>query len=378
MNRRELIAGASAAAAAAAALNSTAAFAGTGMASNAYIGDMPGFRAGEVRTARHLTSYIEAGPVSGPLMIFVHGHPELAITWKWQMAHFARKGWRCIAPDMRGYGGSSVPTTPSAYTVREISTDMVELHDAVGGTPAVWVGHDWGAPIVWAMASNHPTRCRGIVNMSIPYLARGFALPHLVATVDRNLYPIDRYPVGQWDYWLYYREQFGLAQRDFEANATDTIAALFRSGDPKAIDAPAFTANLREKGGWFGQAHRAPSMSPDPQLLTPQELKIYASAFEKTGFAAANAWYLNDAANIAFAGEAANFGRLDMPVLYVHCENDAVCETFRNHKISDPMRSDCTDLCEVKVASGHFPMLERRDEVNSAMSNWLTVKKLAA
>ena len=61
----------------------------------------------------------------------------------------------------------------------------------------VWLGHDWGALIVWAMASNHPKRCQGIVNMSIPYLARSFALPHLVATVDRKLYPIDQYPVGQ-------------------------------------------------------------------------------------------------------------------------------------------------------------------------------------
>lgn len=374
MNRREVIAGA----VIATALGSTAAVAGTGVSSNAYIADMPGFRAGEVRTQRHFTSYIEAGPISGPLMIFVHGHPELAITWKWQMAHFAQKGWRCVAPDMRGYGGSSVPTAPSAYTVREISTDMAELHDALGGTPAVWVGHDWGAPIVWAMASNHPKRCRAIVNMSIPYLARGFALPHLVATVDRKLYPIEQYPVGQWDYWLYYREQFAMAQLDFEANATDTIAALFRSGDPKAIEAPAFTATVREKGGWFGQAHRAPSMSPDPRLLTPRELRTYASAFEKTGFGAANAWYLNDAANIAFAGEAANFGRLDMSVLYVHCEHDAVCETFRNRKIADPMRSDCKDLSEVKIASGHFPMLERRDEVNRAMTTWLSAKRLVA
>ena len=126
------------------------------------------FRTGEVRTERHRTAYLECGPVSGPPMIFLHGFPELAIVWKAQMTYFAAKGWRCVAPDMRGYGGSSAPTHVADYTVGEISTDMVELHQALGARPAVWVGHDWGAPIAWAMASNHPERCRGVVGLSVP------------------------------------------------------------------------------------------------------------------------------------------------------------------------------------------------------------------
>lgn len=63
------------------------------------------------------------------------------------MAHFAREGWRCVTPDKGNYSGSSVPTSSSAYTVRKILADMAELHDALGGAPAIWIGHDWTAAI---------------------------------------------------------------------------------------------------------------------------------------------------------------------------------------------------------------------------------------
>ena len=101
-----------------------------------------------IETARHRTAWIEAGSQSGPLMIFLHGWPELGLVWRRQIEHFADRGWRCIAPDMRGYGGSSRPDSTAAYSVREFVTDMAELHEALGGAPAVWIGHDWGSAVV--------------------------------------------------------------------------------------------------------------------------------------------------------------------------------------------------------------------------------------
>ena len=111
---------------------------------------------------------------------------------------------------------------------------MLELHDALGTAPAVWVGHDWGSPVVWAMASHHAGRCLGAINLCVPYLARGFALATLLPLVDRALYPAETYPVGQWDYWLFYREHFGRAAGDFEAHIAGTIAALYRASSPKS------------------------------------------------------------------------------------------------------------------------------------------------
>ncbi len=373
VKRRSFLLGAASFAGFALAGNAVLAASRLGGKSSNYIKNISGFSVGEVATSRHRTSYIEAGPRTGPLMIFVHGHPELGVMWRAQMEHFAAAGWRCVAPDMRGYGGSSVHAEASSYAVREIVTDMIELHDALDAKAAVWVGHDWGAPIAWAMASHHPERCRAVINMSVPYMARGFALPHLVALVDRDLYPVEKYPVGQWDYWLYYREQFETANRDFEINVPATIAALYRPGPPEAVGKPAFTATLSQDQGWFGPSHRAPAVAPDFGMIPKADYELFVSAFSETGFAGANAWYLNDAANIEYAAEARNFGRLDMPVLFFHGDFDVVCETV-NSRLADPMRDDCSDLSEVRIQGGHFFMLERKEDVNLAMQDWLSEK----
>ncbi|RYH13888.1 MAG: alpha/beta hydrolase, partial [Alphaproteobacteria bacterium] len=159
-------------------------------------------------------------------MIFIHGWPEIGLLWERQLNHFAALGWRCVAPDMRGYGGSSVPDDLASYAIREIVADMVELHEVLGPAPAVWIGHDWGAPIAWSMASHHPERCRAVIGLSVPYLARGFALPNLVPLVDRTVYPEADYPVGPWDYWLFYRERFEEAVRQFERDLPATFSVL--------------------------------------------------------------------------------------------------------------------------------------------------------
>ncbi|NEJ11105.1 alpha/beta fold hydrolase, partial [Rhizobium leguminosarum] len=102
---------------------------------------------------RHTTHYLESGPVGGPLIIFLHGFPSLSLIWRAQMDAFAADGWHCIAPDMRGYGGSSAPSNKDAYAMKEIVADMVELHDHLGGKPAIWVGHDWGSIVTGAVAT---------------------------------------------------------------------------------------------------------------------------------------------------------------------------------------------------------------------------------
>jgi len=147
------------------------------------------FRAGGCETPRHRTAWIEAGPLDGPLMIFVQGWPEIGIIWEHQLRYFAEAGWRCIAPDMRGYGRSSVPTRIRDYAVREITADLTELHDSLGGAPALWVAHDWGCAPVWSIGAHHPDRCRGIVAICVPYFAHGNTLDNVSATVNRDLYP---------------------------------------------------------------------------------------------------------------------------------------------------------------------------------------------
>jgi pimeloyl-ACP methyl ester carboxylesterase len=321
-------------------------------------------------TSRHRTAWIEAGSKNGPLMIFLHGWPELGLIWGRQIEHFADEGWRCIAPDMRGYGGSSRPDSIAAYTVRELVADMVELHDTLGGTPAVWIGHDWGSAVAWSMASHHAGRCRGVSNLCVPYFARGFALPNLVPLIDRDLYPEACFPVGQWDYWLFYHEHFAQASRAFEADIAATLALLYRIAPARKTGVPAFTADIRARGGWFASAERPPALPRDRVLLSQDDFNTLVTAFTATGFASADAWYMNDVANLAYAAEAPDFGRITNPALFIHATNDTVCDTTQS-RLAEPMREDCERLTEVAIGGGHEIMLEQPDAVNVAITNWL-------
>ena len=184
---------------------------------------------------RHTTHYWQAGAAGGPLMIFLHGWPETGSVWRAQIKAFASKGWHCIAPDMRGYGGSSVPTTPQAYALKEIVDDMVELHDHLDANPAIWVGHDLGSPVVGAIAAQHPMRSRGVVFISVPYAPQAFALPNLLPLIDRKLYPADQFPDGQWDYYRFYLTNFDQTVADFDADIPASLAAIYRSGNPNAV-----------------------------------------------------------------------------------------------------------------------------------------------
>lgn len=319
---------------------------------------------------RHTTSWIEAGPADGPLLIFLHGWPELSIVWRSQIEHFAIRGWRCAAPDMRGYGESSAPDRTSAYAVEEIVADMIELHDALGARAAVWVGHDWGSAIVWGIAAHHASRCRGVASLCIPYVPRGVALENLIPLVDRNVYPVERYPVGQWDYWLYYREHFEQAAIAFEADVSATFSVLYRAGPPVEPGEVAPAASIREKDGWFGNHKRAPALPRDESMLSKADFDLLVAAFRTKGFRGPNAWYLNDQVNVAYAAEAPAFGRLTLPVLFIHAARDTTCET-RQGRLANPMRESCLDLTEAVIDAGHELMLEQPQQVNVELEAWL-------
>ena len=186
------------------------------------------------RTDRHTTFYLADGPESGTPIVFVHGWPELSLSWRHQLPCFGALGFRAVAPDMRGYGRSTVHPRHEDYAVEHAVRDMLDLLDALGRDRAIWVGHDWGSPVVWSLASHHPDRCHGVANLCVPYFAQGFAPATLVPLVDRSVYPEAEYPVGQWDYQLFYEESFDRARAAFEADVRGTVKALFRKRQSRA------------------------------------------------------------------------------------------------------------------------------------------------
>ena len=325
------------------------------------------------KTPRHTTYYLACGPANGPLVIFVHGWPEMSISWRNQLSALGALGFRAVAPDMRGYGRSTVHGQHADYSMEQIVGDMRELLDHLRRDSAIWVGHDWGSPVVWSLASHHPETCPGLASLCVPYQPHGFSLANLIPLLDRKLYPEDKFPAGQWDYHLYYEEHFDKATAAFEANVLNTVKAMFRRGDPAAKGKPSMLSMIRRNGGWFGPAGQAPDLPLDRSVMSEQEMHQYAGALERNGFFGPDSWYMNADRNTEYATRSVGGGRLSMPVLFMHAAYDYVCETVGS-RLADPMREACTDLAEVTVNSGHWMAQEQPEVVNAALVKWLATR----
>ena len=109
---------------------------------------------------------------AGPTILFLHGFPELWYSWRHQMLSLSARGFRCVAPDLRGYGDTDAPPSPEAYTVLHIVGDLVGLMDQLGLDKVFVVGHDWGAIIAWYLCLLRPDRVTALVNMSVAFTPR--------------------------------------------------------------------------------------------------------------------------------------------------------------------------------------------------------------
>jgi soluble epoxide hydrolase / lipid-phosphate phosphatase len=325
-----------------------------------------------LKTERHTTFYLAAGPEDGPLVIFVHGWPELSVSWRHQLPVLAALGFRTIAPDMRGYGRSSVYSQHAAYAQEHIVRDMLELLDAMGREQAVWVGHDWGSPVVWNLASHHPDRCHAVASLCVPYYTAERGLDQLIALVDRDVYPENEFPAGQWDYMRYYEESFAEAIAPMDANVSQFMKLLLRKGDPAGEGKPAFTATARRSHSVFGM-RAMPDLPPDTDVVTEEDLSSYVSALERNGFAGPCSWYLNHGVNAEYARTALNGGYLDLPVLFLNARYDYVCENTHS-RLAEPMRTYCRQLTEATIRAGHWLAQEKPAEVNAAVVTWLATR----
>lgn len=111
---------------------------------------------------------------NGPVILFIHGFPELWYSWRQQMAALSSHGFRAVAPDLRGYGDSDAPQSPDVYTCFHIVGDLIALLDAVAADQdkVFVVGHDWGAAVAWYLCLFRPDRVKALVNLSVTFNPR--------------------------------------------------------------------------------------------------------------------------------------------------------------------------------------------------------------
>jgi soluble epoxide hydrolase/lipid-phosphate phosphatase len=184
-------------------------------------------------------------------------------------------------------------------------------------------GHDWGCGSVWTFAAHYPEHCIAAAGLCVPYGALELGLEEALKTVDRDLYPEDKYPYGQWSYQVFYEQNFEKASAFFDSDIPAFLRASRLKGNPEAASKPAPLSTIVQDGGWMGGAEK-----PDPKFRQiPLEMTVYESeesfqefvaAMEKTGFWPGDAWYLNHKRNRAYTLEKRkNDGIIDFPVLFV-------------------------------------------------------------
>ncbi|MEO8298874.1 MAG: alpha/beta hydrolase [Burkholderiales bacterium] len=327
-----------------------------------------------VRTPGHETFYLQSGPDDGPVIVFIHGWPELSLSWRHVLPCFGAMGFRAVAPDMRGYGRSAVHRGQhGAYAQEHLVADMLALLDALGADKAVWVGHDWGTATAWGMASHHPDRCHAVANLCVPYRTIDRGIEAMLPLVDRQIYPQDTMPWGQWAYMRYYEEHFQRVTSVFEADPNAFVRAMFRRGNPAGLGKPNANARIFELNGWFGGADRAPDVPRDDAVLSEADLCAYAESLTRNGFFGPDSYYMNHAANLAYSERSVNGGRLDMPVLFIAGRYDITCESV-DSTLANPMKAYCSDLTFEAVLSGHWMAQEKPTEVNGVLARWLATK----
>ncbi|MGI9029700.1 MAG: alpha/beta fold hydrolase [Ilumatobacteraceae bacterium] len=217
---------------------------------------------------------VEAGDPTGPAVVLSHGFPECAHSWRHQLEPLAAAGYHVVAPDQRGYGRSSAPTDIAAYGINDLGGDLLGLLDETGHDDAVFVGHDWGALVVWDLARLHPGRVRAVINASVPYT------PWPAPPTE-----LFRAQFGDRFFYILYFQTVGPAEAELAADVERTMRTILwaASGDgfPDRPPDP-----LPAEGTGFLDAMAAAGPVPPelPAWLTADDLATYVDSFEASGF----------------------------------------------------------------------------------------------
>lgn len=295
----------------------------------------------------------------GPLVVFVHGFPESWYSWRHQLGPVAEAGFTACAIDVRGYGGSDKPEAIEAYAMERIVGDLVGLRQALSPeAPAVLVGHDWGAPIVWNSALTQPEHFRAVAGLSVPFAG----VPNRPFTeVFREHFTAK----GRFFYQEYFQEP-GLAEAEAEADPREFVQRMMYS-----ISGDVPPGNYWDKplGASFLEG------LPDPQpvgWLSEADLDFYEDEFRASGFRGPLNRYRNHERDFKWLQQFA--GRLiEQPSLFIGGSRDPA--SFLFGAIEDPVGftrlfAPATEG-RVLEGCGHWTQQERPEEVNRLLLDWL-------
>jgi pimeloyl-ACP methyl ester carboxylesterase len=295
----------------------------------------------------------EAG--TGPLVLLLHGFPDLWYAWRHQLRALAVAGYHAVAPDLRGYGETDAPPSVEDYAMSTMIGDVVGTLDALGAETAVLAGHDWGARIVWHTAQLHPARVSSLMQLSVAFD------PRLPTTQGMKQWSGDKF-----NFALYFQEP-GRAESELEADPRRTLRrflyALSGNAPPELVP-----MLFQSKPATAGALDGMPDPPTLPSWLAEADLDYYARAFARTGFRGALNRYRNMDRDAEELAPLVN-RPIAAPTLFLAGEYDSA---FRFAK-TEPMQTAVPHLRKIVVipGCGHWLQQERAEQVSREMIEFL-------
>lgn len=298
---------------------------------------------------------------SGPLVLLVHGFPEGWYSWRHQIGPIAHAGFTACAIDVRGYGGSDKPPAVADYSLEQITADVAGVAAHLQpGAPAVLIGHDWGAPIVWNTALAHPGSVRAVAGLSVPWtgLPKAPFLDAIHAAFTAK---------GRFFYQVYFQD-VGVAEAELQA---DVRASLRKFYYALSGDAPDGTWP-KDKPHGARLLDRLSDPQPFPAWLSRADEDHFVAEFDASGFFGPLNRYRNHTAD--FAWQQGFSGRqITQPALFIGGERDLALKMLPGVKPLDGMAPHLPGLrgAHVLPGIGHWTQQEAPAKVTTLLLDWL-------
>ena len=278
----------------------------------------------------------------GNPIILCHGFPENAFSWRFQIPVLVEAGYHVIVPNQRGYGNSSCPPEITEYDIKHLTGDLIAILDHFGYKKSTFIGHDWGANIVWSLALLYPDRVDKVINLALPYQERG----------EKPWIEWMEEVFGEDNYFVHFNRKHGVADALLDENKFQFLNNLFRKNMPLSPPEP---------GMLMINLARAEKPLGEP-LMNESDLAVYVSAFEASGFTGGINWYRNLGRNWHFLADVNPITQ--HPALMIYGEQDMI-------PMSENLKDFVPNVEVVGLDCGHYIQQEKPEETNQAILKWL-------
>ncbi|KAL2064398.1 hypothetical protein VTL71DRAFT_4892 [Oculimacula yallundae] len=295
-------------------------------------------------------SYILAEPKGKPLntIFLVHGWPDMAFGWRYQVPHLVSLGLRVVVPDMMGYAGTDAPDSPSFYTYKRAADDLATLAEQLGLSSIIIAGHDWGGAVVYRFALHYPKLISAVISICTPYWQPSQKF------VDAAVRP-------NFKYQIHLRGPEVEAEIVGEEKLRQFLNAMYGGRTPDGR--VGFSV---EKGAHFDAL---PEIGPSP-LLTKEEVDFYVERYAVKGMHGPLNWYRTGELNFEDEKEMAekmDGFKLDMPTLFIAGTRDAALPPSMSVGMEKYFRS----LTRGEVNASHWALWEKPEDINRYMEEFL-------